>query len=304
MMSNLNNLKRQSATSRPSLKNRIAVLLTCHNRRELTLASLCALFENRLPDGVRLEVFLVDDGSTDGTSEAVKNTYSWVHVLRGDGNLYWNGGMRIAFAAALVQDFDYYLWLNDDTILYPNAIATLFLVADQSRSNDGKNVIVVGSTQAEKSGIVNHGGIVKWKKLRSELVVPQDIPIPCETMYGNCVLIPREIASVVGNLDAAFVHSIGDVDYGLRACKAGFQILVMPGFAGICSLNPVAGSIRDTSLSLRLRLHKLLSPTGLPIKPFSVFLWRHFGGKGLLYGVWVYLKVIVTWGYARIRRFE
>ncbi|MGZ5053598.1 MAG: glycosyltransferase family 2 protein [Methylobacter sp.] len=280
---------------------KLAILITCHNRREITLTCLKALFESHLPEDVLLEVFLVDDGSSDGTGEAVRQMFPDVHVLEGNGNLYWNGGMRKAFAAAMEQSFDQYLWLNDDTFLYPHTIATMLLVADQVLCNDGKSVIVVGSTQTEMGGKVNHGGVVKWKRLNSELVVPQDTPIPCETMYGNCVLIPRKIAQVVGNLDAAFVHSIGDVDYGLRARKAGFQIVVMPGFAGICSLNPVAGSISDTSLPLRLRYQKLLSPTGLPVKPFSLFLWRHFGIKGLIYGVWVYLKIVITWLYARLK---
>lgn len=294
----LNNLE---PVEKQSVINKIAVLITCHNRRKLTLACLCKLFENSLPTGALLEVFLVDDGSADGTSDAVKEAYPTVHVLPGDGNLYWNGGMRKAFSAAMGQDFDYYLWLNDDTFLYPEAIATLLSVESKMRSTNGSNVIVVGSTQSELGGKVNHGGVAKWKRMNSDLVIPKDTPVPCETMYGNCVLISREVARAVGNLDAAFIHSIGDVDYGLRATKAGFGIYVMPGFAGTCSLNPVAGSIGDASLPLRLRFQKLLSPTGLPVKPFSVFLWRHFGVRGLIYGLWVYLKVFLTWLFARIK---
>jgi hypothetical protein len=36
-------------------------------------------------------------------------------VLGGDGSLFWNGGMRLAYADAMRSDFDYYLWLNGDT---------------------------------------------------------------------------------------------------------------------------------------------------------------------------------------------
>lgn len=280
---------------------RIAVLLTCHNRRQITLACLDALFACRLPRDVSFQVYLVDDGSDDGTGEAVRRQFPVAHVIEGDGNLYWNGGMRLAFSHAMKADYDYYLWLNDDTFLYPDTLHTLVEVAEGARRNENKSVIVVGSTQSEPGGKVNHGGIVKWKKLNSELVIPSNTPVLCETMYGNCVLIPRGVVLAVGNLDAAFVHSIGDVDYGLRATKAGFSIFVMPGFAGACSLNPVAGSISDAALPLRLRYRKLLGPTGLPIKSFSTFLWRHYGPRGLLYGVWVYLSIMVTWLRARIK---
>ena len=38
-----------------------------------------------------------------------------VRLLRGNGQLYWNGGMRRAFGEAMAADYDYYLWMNDDT---------------------------------------------------------------------------------------------------------------------------------------------------------------------------------------------
>lgn len=283
------------------MKIRIAVLLTCHNRRQITLACLDALFASHLPQDASFQVYLIDDGSVDGTGEAVRRQFPSAQVIEGDGNLYWNGGMRLAFSHAMRADYDYYLWLNDDTFLYPDTLSTLVEVAEGARRKENKSVIVVGSTQSEPDGKVNHGGIVKWQKLNSELVIPSNTPVPCETMYGNCVLIPSGVVQAVGNLDGAFVHSIGDVDYGLRATKAGFKIFVMPGFAGTCSLNPVAGSISDAALSLRLRYRKLLSPTGLPIKSFSTFLWRHYGLRGVLYGIWVYLSVMVTWLRARIK---
>ena len=46
-------------------------------------------------------------------------------VLHGDGQLYWNGGMRHAFAAAIAGDYDYYLWMYDDTVLDDRGLATL-----------------------------------------------------------------------------------------------------------------------------------------------------------------------------------
>ena len=76
----------------------IAVLLTCFNRRAKTLAALEALFKQ---DGAgttfALNVFLVDDGSSDGTGDAVRGAFPQVHVIDGTGDLYWNGGMRRAF---------------------------------------------------------------------------------------------------------------------------------------------------------------------------------------------------------------
>jgi len=82
-------------------KNRIAILMTCHNRRETTLSCLKAVFKQVLPESVTFNVFLVDDGSTDGTGDAVRSYYPSVAVLEGDGSLFWNRGMRKAFAEAM-----------------------------------------------------------------------------------------------------------------------------------------------------------------------------------------------------------
>ena len=68
------------------MNNKIAVLITCHNRREKTIACLQFLYNCDLPENHELEVFLVDDGSIDGTGEAVKNNFQQVNVIEGNGN--------------------------------------------------------------------------------------------------------------------------------------------------------------------------------------------------------------------------
>jgi GT2 family glycosyltransferase len=60
----------------------------------------------------------------------------------------------------------------------------------------------------------------------------------CDTMHGKCVLIPRSVVQIVGNLDPAFVHYIGDWDYGLRTRQEGCTVWIAPGYLGTCSLNP------------------------------------------------------------------
>ncbi len=70
-------------------------------------------------------MYLVDDGSGDGTTPAVHAEFPEVRVIAGTGHLYWSGGMRVAQQAAVLSDPDYLLWLNDDVELEPEALATL-----------------------------------------------------------------------------------------------------------------------------------------------------------------------------------
>jgi len=236
----------------------------------------------------------VDDGSIDGTEQAIHERYPHVNIIKGDGNLYWNGGMRVAFNAAMEKGFDYYLWLNDDTLLYPSAIESLIKTSHQLSQHEGKAVVVVGATHDEIGGRITYGGVVrpsKWKPTNFKLVSTKDDPVKCETMNGNCVLIPNEIAQNVGNLEPKFVHAMGDLDYGLRVGYAGFSVWVMPGFAGTCSNNPATGTFNDAHLNVIKRFRKILQPKALPIIAWRVFTQRHAGVLWPLFWLWPYVKV-------------
>ena len=71
------------------MTNHIAVLIACHNRKTSTLKCLEALFsQNKASAGFEFDVYLVDDGSTDGTSTAVAALYPHVNIIQGTGDLF------------------------------------------------------------------------------------------------------------------------------------------------------------------------------------------------------------------------
>ena len=79
------------------MKTKIAVLMACHNRVQLTLKCLNHLYEqNGLGKDFCFQVFLVDDASTDGTSIEIAKHFPKVNITKGNGELYWNRGMFTA----------------------------------------------------------------------------------------------------------------------------------------------------------------------------------------------------------------
>jgi GT2 family glycosyltransferase len=277
--------------------HKIAVLMTSFNRREVTLKSLASLFRQQKAEAIRFAVFLVDDGSTDGTGDAVNSLFPQVKVLQGNGTLFWNGGMRVAFAAAVRESFDAYLFLNDDTTLYSDALKNIIVCASRWLAAGGP-AIVVGSTKSPDSGKHSYGGIAMRPDgfvLRLEKVTPDEsLAIGCDTMNGNVALIPSEIAAVVGNLDKRFHHQFGDLDYGLRAKRAGFNVVVAPGYAGECLSNSPNGTWRDSSLTFRKRWKNLTSPKGVPLGEWFFFTRRHYGWRWPYYAISPYLKTIAS----------
>lgn len=282
---------------------RLAALLTCHNRKLKTLACLKALFNQELKTEVAIDVYLVDDGSTDGTAIAVAESYPQVQILQGNGRLFWNGGMRLAFAEAIKHDYDYYLWLNDDTVLYPNALNNLLDAIAGLQAKDEHRVIVAGSTCDPKTKALTYGGVVRrsrWRPLKFDLVEPGEDVKRCDTLNGNCVLIPREVVQVVGNLDPVFTHYAGDWDYGLRAKQQQCTVWVAPGYVGTCSQNYEPGSEASPPIQLDEGLKKIGQPKGLAVKEqilhplgeWKVFAQRYAGFFWLVYWLIPYRRLL------------
>jgi GT2 family glycosyltransferase len=269
---------------------RIAAVMAVHNRRALTLTCLDSLRSQLLPGGT-LDVFVLDDASTDGTAEAVAQRHPDVRLLRGDGHQYWNGGMRRALDQAMAGDYDYYLWMNDDTRLVDNGGLALLLQTEQQLRERGHDpVIVVGTTRHPDTSELTYGGqtrLSRHRPLSWTLLQPGSEPQRCETMNGNIVLIPREVIRRVGNIDPAYIHLMGDLDYGLRAGAAGCQVWIAPGTVGECASHPP----RRTDLQpLRWELRRLWSVKELPPRPWLIFSHRWAGRLWFFYWLSPYLR--------------
>lgn len=255
---------------------RLAVLMTCHNRRETTLRCLEALFaQEGLPPKFQMEVFLVDDGSTDGTGDAVRIRYPRVKVLQGDGNLYWAGGMRKAWAASLHINSNVILMLNDDSILVPDALQRLSEFSLRSKG------IIVGATIDPTSHQLSYGGLHQPQATRPLLLQHLKLalfPQRCATMNGNVVWIPRHVVQHIGGLNPIFTHGLADWEYGLRASKKGIPIWQAPGWVGHCYGNTTTRLWLVKDISLSKRLKAIQSPKGIPIREWLYYCLK-FGGK-------------------------
>ena len=250
---------------------RIATLITCHNRKEKTVACLDALFANTLPEGYSLDVFLVDDGSKDGTEQAVHECYPQVNIIKGDGNLYWNRGMHTAWeSAAKTKDYDYYLWLNDDTYLFKN---TLEVMLSAVESTENKAIIIAACCSKATGDLTYSGFLSNWTQ-----IMPEDKLVQAHTFNGNGVLISKFVYQEVGNLDPLFHHSIGDMDYGLRAIKKGIKSFIAPGFLAYCEAHDNMPEWCLASVPFKERVLSLYSPLGnTPPYYYFCFELRHFG---------------------------
>lgn len=273
----------------------VAALITCHNRREKTIACLDALFSQDLDESWQLVVYVVDAGSTDGTAEAIKRRFPQVRLFCRDDSLYWCGGMRVAWAEAAKGDYDTYLWLNDDTMLLQNALLKLF--ADYNTINKSGNIgIIVGACCDVETNSFSYGG-----KVDNGPVIPNGEPQLCKYINGNCVLVPHKIFQIIGGLSEEFTHGIGDYDYGLRAINAGFSCWTTSEYVGNCGNNQLpAWCDQKTPLFKRLRL--LYSPHGLNLKEYLAYRKRHWPRKWFVDLLKAHFRVLFINLYTYVKR--
>lgn len=247
----------------------IAVILTVHNRLDKTVACLNAVFNQREKYSFfNVDVFLTDDGSTDGTSKILRNRFSAkpLHILSGNGNLYWNGGMINSWKAAIEHGgYDGYLWLNNDTIVLPNLWNELEQADEYSRKQFGKGGIYVGSTKDPLTGEFTYGGFEftnQWT-LKDRFLYPNGHFQLCQCAHGNVTYISHDVVEKMGILCEQYLHGGGDHDYTYLAYKAGFPLIVLKDYVGICENDHQQGGYADfLSMSLKQRIKYLYSPLG------------------------------------------
>jgi GT2 family glycosyltransferase len=253
----------------------IAVLLATFNRKEKTLTCLERLSAQQLPVGVRLQVFLTDDNSSDGTREAIAAKYPDVRVFKGSGSLFWAGGMRNSWTMALDSDPDYYLLLNDDTVLVDDCIARL--LEYYKLPSAGVADITIGSTKDLKTNEVSYGGHKLYKKdsVTHYSVSSETEYVECDLANANIMMVPRETVKRIGILSSSFTHSIADFDYTLRAGKEGMKVIVVPGILGDCTDDNLVAA-KQKPPGLQQRLKHLRSPKGLAYNEYMGFIKTHF----------------------------
>lgn len=270
---------------------KITVIFTCFNRKEKTLKCVEDLVNGN--KNIEFQFVVVDDGSTDGTKEALKEgKYAEkIQVLETEGNCYYSGGMNRGMQYILdsCMKSDFLLMINDDVKFFEKSIEKLVVL-----SRKKENAVIVGVTCDSKE--IQTYGAIKYNGGFSVRYhgVPCGADTECDTFNANCVLIPFSVFEKTGVMDKKYVHSLGDFDYGLSLKKNGAKIYSSDEFIGICHRNSIKGTWLDKELSLVKRLKLKESPKGAPMKQWFYFLKKNFGVvKAIVFTVTPYVNLLL-----------
>lgn len=294
----------------PNVK--IEAVTPVHNRRDITLECLRSLLAVDL-SGIDLSITIVDDGSTDGTSEAVAAEFPEVNLIRGDGNLWYTGGMNAGMKAALEREPDYILGFNNDSTFDKNFLTSMIGVATSvPRSVVGAVLI----NWEDKHSIFQvspewnfwRGGVRHWHHQALDTIPnePWEVPI----IVGNCLLIPADAVREAGFMNEKLLPQFGDAGFTPSMRRLGWRLLIDPNAHVYCKPNDIP--VRFGSLSAKDKFKALFTDKFSPHSLRRRFYTNMFTAPNKVLGfgatIVFYLRYLMgrnlegSWGDAQIER--
>lgn len=210
----------------------IFVIIPVHNRVEHTRRCIASLFAQL---DVELSVFVVDDGSTDGTAGALGVEFPNVTIIAGDGNLFWTGAVAIGISTALgfSKAGDWIILLNNDVQFVDRHTISRLVMTGRLLMRRAL-VLPVTIDEVTKAPVTTGSVVKSWalnwtchlpRSHRLESVVGSVVDVDLVT--ARCLLHPVEAFDRIGNYDNAhFPHYGGDDEFSVRAKSAGYRLVI------------------------------------------------------------------------------
>ncbi len=202
----------------------IYIVTPVFNRKSFTKNYLEALAQQTVKN---FHVIIVDDGSTDGTSEMIEKEFSNVILLKEEGNLWWAEATNVGVRYAMSQGADYVMTLNDDTLPEPDYIEKMIYWSEK----EPDALLGALAVDVKTNKIIEGGENRDWKTGKSTYVIDN---LSKDERYGlhevsvfpgRGLLIPIKVFEKIGLYDSKnFPQTIADNDFAHRAVNNGFKI--------------------------------------------------------------------------------
>lgn len=224
------------------MMKKISILIPIYNRLEITKKGLASIFnsiEYYLKNdsfNFHFDLVVIDDGSTDGSSDYIVHNYPSVYIVKGDGNLWWAGAINVGIDFAIDKlGSNYVLLWNDDCIIQEDYFLNVVKLLD----NENSQVTIFSSMVYHLSNpkkVFYAGGTFDFQKALKKTIGSNELDegqfknkVKSQWSGGMGVLIPSAIIKSIGKIDnETFPQYYGDADFGLRASKAGYQMYCVP----------------------------------------------------------------------------
>jgi rhamnopyranosyl-N-acetylglucosaminyl-diphospho-decaprenol beta-1,3/1,4-galactofuranosyltransferase len=201
---------------------RVAAAVATYNRKDTLRECLSALLrQSRPPD----EVILVDNGSSDGTDAMVAEEFPCVRLVQMGENTGAAGAFAAGLQEGVARGHDWVWVFNDDDLADPHALATMLTTAGGLPPRTG----IVACGRHNRAG-EPYGLGLRWQHRHMPIppADPEGPPLPIDVVTFSGTLVASALVRDIGVPRSDFFMMIEDLDYCLRARRAGWEIFVLP----------------------------------------------------------------------------
>ena len=224
---------------------KIAIVILNWNGKSDTLECLKSL-EKLKVDKYQLQIFVVDNASTDGSASVIEKKYKNISVLRNKDNLGFAEGNNVGIKRALKNDADYVVILNNDTVIDKDLVNELVKAFDSQpeagiispkiyfakgfefhknrykKGELGKVIWYAGGKMDGNNVLGSHRGVDWVDRGQYDEIVETDFATGC------CMAVKSTVFKKIGLFNREYFLYWEDVDFCQRAKRAGYKILYTP----------------------------------------------------------------------------
>jgi GT2 family glycosyltransferase len=205
-----------------------AIVIPTFNRRATLLSALAQLAE-LLPTNYR--VIVVDSGSSDGTTAAVRSQFPRVTTIQGNASMWWAAAINCGVRKSRELGCRYVITYNDDNVATPQLFTNLTRAAALAPDS----ILAAVCCYLDRPTTVFFAGRMRAGKTDRFYYLDHDAPIATlgkglrhvDMLHGMCTLFPVAVFDTVGLFDEVnFPQAFADDDLLLRASRGGFPLKV------------------------------------------------------------------------------
>lgn len=297
------------------MEPKISIIIPVHNGLNHTSSCLKGIFSmiSTIDQPERVIVIVIDDGSSDGTSDWITNNYPQTVLLKGDGSLWWSGAVNMGSRYAINElDTDFVLWWNNDITPSPDYLENLLKIIDQKQLFLGGSKIYYADVQNK---VWSMGGIFDTRNGKKYMIGMGETDkgqfnkiAEVDWLPGMGTFIHRSVFEKTGFVDnAEFPQYHGDSDFTFRAKLAGYSIKVYPELK-IWNDKSNSGLLHQNSAKQLIKtLHDVKSNYHIlkDIKFYRRYSTSFFAYQTLVYKYCYYIGGFIKWRlYKLIGKFK
>jgi GT2 family glycosyltransferase len=215
-------------TSTRSARPRLAAIVLNFRTPDETLLTVRSLLASR----VRIDdIIVVNNDSLDEARPALESVWSRIRYLHTGRNLGFSGGMNAGIREALLRGANRVLLVNSDVIMPPDCVERLEHAFDDQKNGIVGPIVLArgGPDRIASAGMRYVSRTGRMRHLRvGEPVDACQVPSQSvvDGVAGCVMMIRREVFDAIGLLDEDYFFSFEDLDFCLRARRAGFATVV------------------------------------------------------------------------------